>query len=140
MKIFNSKFAGIYTVVVLILVGILFVGASIFIIVKDKDTVYEKVDATIVNIEEYYDNNLEEYSHTVYVDYEVDGVKYTNKEYGSYDSSMKIGDTVKGQYDVNTPELIQAEGSENIPYIIGGVGLIVLAVGILKLIKMLMAR
>ena len=137
MKIFNSKFAGIYTVVVLILVGILFVGASIFIIVKDKDTVYEKVDATIVNIEEYYDNNLEEYSHTVYVDYEVDGVKYTNKEYGSYESSMKIGDTVKGQYDVNTPELIQAEGSENIPYIIGGVGLVVLAFGIFKLIKAL---
>lgn len=138
MKILNSKTIGIYTAVVLVLMGLLFSVVSVVILVKDKDTVYEKVDATIVNIEEYYDSSAEEYSHTVYVDYEVDGVKYTDKEYGSYNSSMKVGDTVTGQYDVNTPELIQAEGSENIPYIIGGVGLVVLAVGIIKLIKAIM--
>lgn len=137
MRKISSKTIGIYTAVVLVLMGLLFSVVSVVILAKDKDTVYEKVDATIVRIEEDYDTATEEYTHSVFVDYEVDGVKYTDAPFGSYNSSMRVGDTVTGQYDVNTPELIQAEGSENIPYITGGVGLVVLAVGIIKLIKAL---
>ena len=54
-------------------------------------------------------DGYDQYSYTVYVDYEIDGKKYENAEYPSYNSSMKKGDEVKILYQSANPENI-AEG------------------------------
>ncbi len=54
-------------------------------------------------------DGYDQYSYTVYVDYEIDGKKYENVEYPSYNSSMKKGDEVKILYQSANPENI-AEG------------------------------
>ena len=54
-------------------------------------------------------DGYDQYSYTVYVDYEIDGKKYENAEYPSYNSSMKKGDEVKILYQSANPEDI-AEG------------------------------
>lgn len=118
-----------------IAVALLFVVLSVYAITHSDDTVYRSTKATIVRIEEEYDTLNEQYEHKVYVDYELDGVKWENIEYGAYDSSMKVGDTVKVIYDMKDPTSIQAEGSVNVPYIVGGVGLAFLAFGVFMLVK-----
>lgn len=118
-----------------IIAALLFVAFSVFAITHNDDTVYKTTEATIVRIEENYNYIDEMYEHTVFVDYEVDGVKWKGIEYGAYDSSMEIGDTVKVKYDMKDPTSIQAEGSEKVPYIVGGAGLAVLAFGIFSLVK-----
>lgn len=131
----SSKSIGIYSAAVLVLFGLLLTVFCSVVIIKGDDRNYETVEATIVRIDEGYDTQLEQYTHTVFVDYEVDGVKYADAEYGAYDSSMEIGDKVTAKYDTEDPTLIQAEGSENVPYIVGGAGLVILAFGVYKLIE-----
>lgn len=118
-----------------ILMALILTGLSVIGIVRKDDAEYRDVEATIVRINEEYDQINEQYEYTVFVDYEVDGVKYKSVEYGAYDSSMEIGDTVEAKYDVNNPEVIEAEGSEKVPYIVGGVGIAVAVFGVFMLIK-----
>ena len=118
-----------------ILLALILTGLSVIGIVRKDDAEYRDVEATIVRINEEYDQINEQYEYTVFVDYEVDGVKYKSVEYGAYDSSMEIGDTVEAKYDVNNPEVIEAEGSEKVPYIVGGVGIAVAVFGVFMLIK-----
>ncbi len=118
-----------------ILMALILTGLSVIGIVRKDDAEYRDVEATIVRINEEYDHINEQYEYTVFVDYEVDGVKYKSVEYGAYDSSMEIGDTVEAKYDVNNPEVIEAEGSEKVPYIVGGVGIAVAVFGVFMLIK-----
>ena len=54
-------------------------------------------------------DGYDQYSYTVYVDYEIDGKKYENVQYPSYNSSMHKGDEVKILYQSANPENI-AEG------------------------------
>ena len=56
------------------------------------------------------EDGFDQYSYTVYVDYEVDGKKYENAKYPSYDSSMQKGDEVEILYQTANPENI-AEGN-----------------------------
>lgn len=127
----KKLFMAVSTIIVASILALL----SLIAVVRSDDTVYKNTEATIVRIEEEYDTLNEQYEHTVYVDYEVDGVEFKGVEYGAYDSSMEIGDTVKVKYDMKDPAFIQAEGSEKVPYIVGGVGLAVFVVGVFMLIK-----
>lgn len=120
------------TVIVTALSLIILSGIAI---AKNDDITYKDVEATIVRIKEEYDTVQEQYEYTVFVDYEVDGVKYKGVQYGAYDSSMQIGDKVTAKYDVDNPEFIQAEGSEKVPYIVGGAGLAALVFGIVLFVK-----
>ena len=117
-----------------ILLGIVFLGLSIFIGVSDSDTEYIQITGTVAEINEYYDFDGE-LQHSVFVDYEVDGQKYEHAEYGSYSSSMKVGDTVGVYYNPEEPEHIQAEGFKTIPYVVGGAGIVAILVGGFLLVK-----
>lgn len=117
-----------------ILLGIVFLGFSIFIGVSGNNTEYIQITGTVAEIEEYYDFDGE-LQHTVFVDYEVDGQKYEHTQYGSYSSSMKVGDTVNIFYNPEEPEHIQAEGFKTIPYVIGGAGVVAILVGGFLLVK-----
>ncbi len=56
------------------------------------------------------EDGYDQYNYTVYVDYEIDGKKYENVKYPSYDSSMQKGDEVTILYQSANPENI-AEGN-----------------------------
>ena len=64
--------------------------------------------AVIVGIEREWtgtdEDGFDTYDYKVYVDYEVDGKKYENREYPGYNSSMKKGDEVEILYQSSNPE------------------------------------
>ena len=131
----GSKTVKILTSVSAIVIALLLLGLSILGILKKDEVTYKDVQATIVRIEEEYNQTEEQYEYTVFVDYEVDGVRYKGVEYGAYDSSMNIGDKVTAKYNTENPEFIQAEGSEKVPYIVGAAGFAVAVFGIVSLVK-----
>lgn len=128
----NIRVLGAYLGTVVL--GIIFIVAAVFIGVSDSDTEYIQITGTVAEINEYYDFDGE-LQHSVFVDYEVDGQKYEHAEYGSYSSSMKVGDTVGVYYNPEEPEHIQAEGFRTIPYVIGGAGVAAVLLGVFLLVK-----
>ncbi len=100
-----------------------------------KDEEYLSVEGTIVDIVENYDPIDDDCDYSTYVDYEVEGKEYKNVEYGSYNSSMEIGDRVEVLYSPNNPNHIQAPGYKTVPYVVLTISSIEVIVGIVSLIK-----
>lgn len=90
---------------------------------------------TITEIVEDYDPTMEEYTHTVYITYRANGKKYEHAELGSYNSSMKVGDKIVVFFDQKDPEHIEAEGSENVPYITAAASVVILIGCVVMMIK-----
>lgn len=86
-------------------------------------------DATIVDIQTYRDSD-DDVSHSVFVDYTVDGVEYEYRELGMYSSSMYIGKTVEIYYDPQDPGDIKSKtGSTLIAVIFVAIGGIFAVIG-----------
>lgn len=117
-----------------ILVSVLFIGLSLYAILKE-DPEYKITTGKIVTIEEYYDPIDDMRTYTPYIDYKVNDIEYKNVEYGAYDSSMKVGDNVNVYYLPEDPSLIQAEGYKNVPYIVLTISSILLVASIIVFIK-----
>ena len=82
-------------------------------------------------------DGYDQYSYTVYVDYEIDGKKYENVEYPSYNSSMKKGDEVEVLYQSSDPTNIaegNLTGNATIMIVIGAVCALVGVVAVVKAI------
>lgn len=98
-----------------ILVGLVILGISLFALVNHQE--YDgKTTATISYIKQERkefisndDSNEEQYEYTVFVDYVVDGKEYKHVQFDSYDSSMKVGQTINIKYDLNDPSKIQSQ-------------------------------
>ena len=92
-----------------ILFAVIFVVAGIVVIVMGVNRLNSKSDydasttGVIVGIEREWtgtdEDGFDQYNYTVYINYEVDGQKYENVEYPSYDSSMKKGDEVEVKFE-----------------------------------------
>lgn len=103
-----------------IIFAVVFVVAGVFVIVMGVNRLNSKKDydasttGVIVGIEREWsgtdEDGFDQYDYTVYVNYEVDGQKYENVKYPSYDSSMKKGDEVEVLYQSSDPTNI-AEGN-----------------------------
>lgn len=103
-----------------IIFAVVFVVAGIFVIVMGVNRLNSKKDydasttGVIVGIEREWtgtdEDGFDQYSYTVYIDYEVDGQKYENVQYPSYDSSMQKGGEVEVLYQSSDPTNI-AEGN-----------------------------
>ena len=103
-----------------IIFAVVFVVAGIFVIVMGVNRLNSKKDydasttGVIVGIEREWtgtdEDGFDQYDYTVYVNYEVDGQKYENVKYPSYDSSMQKGDEVEVLYQSSDPTNI-AEGN-----------------------------
>ncbi len=76
------------------------------------------------------EDGFDQYEYHVYINYEVDGKKYENKEYPGYSSSMKQGDELTILYKTSNPEEFAEENvtGNGIIMIVFGVVFIVLAV------------
>ena len=103
-----------------IIFAVVFVVAGVFVIVMGVNRLNSKKDydasttGVIVGIEREWtgtdEDGFDQYEYTVYVNYEVDGQKYENVKYPSYDSSMQKGDEVEVLYQSSDPTNI-AEGN-----------------------------
>ena len=103
-----------------IIFAVVFFVAGVFVIVMGVNRLNSKKDydasttGVIVGIEREWsgtdEDGFDQYDYTVYVNYEVDGQKYENVKYPSYDSSMQKGDEVEVLYQSSDPTNI-AEGN-----------------------------
>ena len=130
-----------------ILFAVIFVVAGIVVIVMGVNRLNSKSDydasttGVIVGIEREWtgtdEDGFDQYNYTVYINYEVDGQKYENVEYPSYDSSMKKGDEVEVLYQSSDPTNIaegNLTGNATIMIVIGAVCALVGVVAVVKAI------
>ena len=75
-------------------------------------------------------DGFDEYTYNVYVDYEVNGKKYENARYPSYDSSMKKGDKIEILYQTSDPSSIAEADIAGNAVILIVIGAVVTAAGI----------
>ena len=85
--------------------------------------------ATIVDFEQQTGAGDENNDIITYVDYSVDGVRYTHVPYNSYNFTMNIGDEVKIYFKTSDPSQITAPGKNIIPFV--GIGAAVLGAAVL---------
>ena len=91
-----------------------------------KDLYDSTVTATVVDVQEEWDHTGEdsELVYHVYIDYEVDGVKYEHVESPESDSTMQVGDKIELLYQSKDPSKISGKnitGNSVIMIVIGAV-------------------
>ena len=94
----------------------------------------ERLSATAAIVRIDGGQHGEEIDYTVYVDYEVNGQKYS-AAYPAYSSSMKVGDEVEVLYDPADPADITAPGSAAVPWVFLGAGIGVLLLGVVLFLR-----
>ncbi len=130
-----------------IIFAVVFVVAGIFVIVMGAGRLSSKKDydasttGVIVGIEREWtgtdEDGFDQYDYTVYVNYEVDGQKYENVKYPSYDSSMEKGGEVEILYKSSDPTDIaegNLTGNATIMIVIGAVCTLAGVVAVIKAI------
>lgn len=124
-------------------VGLIFLVAAIFIL-KAPKVDYIETQGIIDEIEESYNSIEERTDYSVYVSYQaaaLDGIhSYQHVPYGSYSSSMKVGDAVTVLYNPDAPDEIQAPGFEKVPYVVGAAGIAAMIFGLWPLFGYLFVR
>ena len=130
----RSKVRAVRSSVAFVLIGIFFIVCACIALRAPKA---DWVDAqgTVAEIQEEYDVINEETVYHVFVDYTVEGKSYTHVQYGSYHTGMQEGDAVSLQYNAANPAEIQAPGSVSIPYILIGVGVLAIVLGVVILVR-----
>lgn len=107
-----------------------------------KDLYDSTVTATVVDVQKEWDNTGEdsELVYHVYIDYEVDGVKYEHVESPESDSTMQVGDTIELLYQSKDPTKISGKNITGNSVIMIVVGAIVAIGGIIAEIKAFIRR
>lgn len=120
-----KKFAPIIFSILAVVAGVVFAVNGITTL-KNKDLYDSTVSATVVDVQEEWDNTGED-SHlvrTVYIDYEIDGVKYEHIESPEQNNDLKVGDTVDILYQSKDPSKISGQnitGNSIIFIVVGAV-------------------
>lgn len=117
----------------LFLVGAVILAVGCFLITGPQPERRE-TEAVISRIEEHGDE------HAVYVDYAVKGHGYLGVELGSYNSKMRVGDTVTIEYEVDDPTSIRSTDAEIILFIFMIAGLGIAAAGAWQLKRYIRRR
>lgn len=134
MKIFNliKKYSKIRFSVGIIIVGIIISAIAGTMFAAPDTGNYEKVNATITNIESRQNGDDTEY--TVYVKYSVDGKEYQT-ELGAYQSNWDVGTDVECEYNVENPAELRTGDGKMMSLIICAVGIVAVIYGALTLVK-----
>lgn len=110
-------------------------------IYKTMTTTYVTSEGTVSKVEEIHgttnegDNIVEYTSYEIFIDYEVDGVKYEDVGLGEVSDEMKVGDTIAFRYNIEDPSDIASEGGDYILYIVTAAGAAAFVAGVVLLIK-----
>jgi len=118
-------------------IGIVFIAAGVLVYNQQNEkskVCTEEVEAVITNIESerYYDSSDHEYDtrHIVYISYEYENNAY-DEVLNYYESSMYTGKEITIYVNPNNPREIHLGAVESVfAFIISGMGLLVLLVGI----------
>ena len=133
-----KKLVSIVLSVVFIAGGVAFIVLGIHQI-STKDLYDSTVTATVVDVEENLDTITDpenaETNVTVYIDYEVDGVKYEHVEAPEYDSSMKVGDTMEILYQSKDPSKYSGQNIGQTAAIFIGLGAVLAIAGCAATVK-----
>lgn len=111
---------------------------------RNKDLYDMPAKGVITDIQEEWNgtdsDGFDEYTYTVFVDYEVDGKKYEHVEFPFYSGSMKVGDEIDLLYQSADPTQISETnaGTHALIFIAGGALFVLL--GIVFFIKTLIRR
>ncbi|MGM9645871.1 MAG: DUF3592 domain-containing protein [Eubacteriales bacterium] len=99
----NGKVKSSSSIVFVIIFALIFIGVGVYLSVRELEFVNggTKTQATIVDIETYYDSNGD-LNHRVYVTYDVDGTVYSGI-LDTYTSSMRAGKTIPVYYMTDNP-------------------------------------
>lgn len=119
-----------------IIFALIFIGVGVYLSVRELEFVNggTKTQATIVDIESYYDSDGD-LNHRVYVTYEVDGTVYGGR-LDTYTSSMRVGNTVPVYYMTDNPtEFTYAKLNFLFPVIFILCGVLVLMLAIIPSIS-----
>lgn len=114
--------------------GIILIVMGIVMLTNTHDD-FIKTTGKIVEIEDVYDPIDEEHDMTVYVDYTADGKQYQHVELGFYEPKMRVGSEIKIKYDPLNPSHIEPESLGAVPFIMLGLGVVVLLGGIFSIIR-----
>lgn len=112
-------------------IGLIFliVGSCIFIKGAVNKNSGEEITAVVTSIDRYRDSNGN-IDHNVYVDYEYDGVEYTDMPLNYYSSSMRKGKKIGITVDPDEPtDILATDINFLLGGIFGGIGLIFAAIG-----------
>lgn len=137
-----SKLARIITSVLIVVFGLVFIISGIHSIAT-KDLYDSTVTATVVDIQEEWDYSDPDESRletTVYVDYEIDGVKYEHVESPTQNGNMQIGDTVELLYQSQDPSQISSQNITGGAAIFIAVGAIVVIGGCFATFKAIVKK
>ena len=122
----------------MIIFGLVFFGLGFGMLISNstKASTYKQTEAVIVDIFASTDRDGDT-THTVYVDYEIDGVNYSNVQLDVYSSSFYEGKTITIDYNPKNPREITVLGVSNIIFAIPlGIGVIITILGIVLMIKL----
>lgn len=119
----------------LALIGLIFAVVGVFLLVDNKNkSDYKQTQAVISDIQSYYDDGKTHY--TTYVDYEVNGVKYSKVKLDVYSSIYYVGKTITIDYNPSNPNQITILSTSNIfSYASISIGAVCAAAGIWLFIK-----
>ena len=108
----------------------------------NKDLYDSTVTATIVDIQEEWDHSGEDSTliYHVYVDYEVDGVKYEHVESPEADNTMRVGDKIDLLYQSKDPTELSGKNITGSSILIIAIGAVVAVGGIVAEIKAFVGR
>lgn len=112
-------------------IGMIFflVGCSFFVIGALNKNKGEEITAVVTSIESYRESDGD-IGHWVYVDYEYDGVEYTDMRLNYYSSSMSVGKKITITIDPDNPEkVLVSDFNMMFGGIFGGVGLVFAVTG-----------
>lgn len=113
--------------ILMIVVGLLFAAVGGFGIYRYSQGTYGTTEARVVNVILEYDpvDPDEVERHEIYADYTVDGTDYKNILLTSADSSVRLGDKITVEYDLNDPSSAQIKGGESTLYVVTAAGLVI---------------
>ena len=105
-----KRFIPIIFSVLAVVFGVIFIISGIHTL-SEKDLYDSTVTATIVDVEEHWEDNGEDSSlvTTYFIDYEIDGVKYEHVESPVQSGNLGVGDTVDILYQSKNPEKISSQ-------------------------------
>ena len=135
------KKANIASKIISIIVGVMFLaGGLLFFFKYDPDAYDMQGTGTVVDIVESYEmvGDDDQFTYTVFIDYEVNGEKYERIEYFEYHTGMQIGDTVEFYYMSTDPSQIAGSDKNLGPYIglaFAVVGLVMLVITVVKIVR-----
>ena len=131
---FFQKAAQIYFWITLSAVGLLFLVIGLLAL-RAPEAEYLPTTATITAIEEEYDAFAEETRMRVLVEYEAEGVRYSDTELDSYSSSMRVGDTLEAEYRADDPAQLRTSDGKTVLLVVLTVGASALLGGLFMTVR-----